>query len=126
MKKASSTNFENNQTLQAECGLTFAMIMLAGRWKVNILWNIKAGVNRYGMLKAAIPGISEKMLTERLKEMEQDGLIIRKDFKTVPPHVEYYFTDDAKELYPILDDLCIWGARVFPRLNRLGRAGRCP
>lgn len=119
MKKISSTNFENNQTLQAECGLTFAMIMLAGRWKVNILWNIKAGANRYGMLKSAIPGISEKMLTERLREMEEEGLIIRKDFKTVPPHVEYYFTEEAKELYPILDDLCAWGAKVFPKLNRL-------
>lgn len=119
MKKTNSTNFENNQALQAECGLTFAMIMLAGRWKVNILWNIKAGANRYGMLKAAIPGISEKMLTERLKEMEQDGLLIRKDFKTVPPHVEYSFTPEAKDLYPILDDLCDWGAKVFPKMNRL-------
>jgi len=122
MKKTSSTNFENNQALQAECGLTFAMIMLSGRWKVNILWNIKAGLNRYGMLRSAIPGISEKMLTERLREMEQEGLIIRKDFKTVPPHVEYYFTDEAKALYPILDDLCAWGAKVFPKLNRIKAA----
>jgi DNA-binding HxlR family transcriptional regulator len=124
MKKTNSTNFENNQALQAECGLTFAMIMLAGRWKVNILWNIKAGANRYGMLKAAIPGISEKMLTERLKEMEQDGLLIRKDFKTVPPHVEYSFTPEAKDLYPILDDLCDWGAKVFPKMNRLQSKNR--
>lgn len=120
MKKNSSTNFENKQDLQISCGLTFAMIMLQGRWKVNILYKIKEGANRYGLLKAAIPGISEKMLTERLREMEQEGLIIRKDFQTVPPHVEYYFTEEAKALSPILDDLCNWGETVLPKLNKTG------
>lgn len=118
MRKTSSTNFKNNQALQITCGLTFAMIMLSGRWKVNILCKIKAGANRYGLLKSAIPGMSEKMLTERLKEMEQEGLINRKDFKTVPPHVEYYLTEEAKELSPILDELSTWGSKTFLKLNK--------
>ena len=121
MKKTSSTNFKNSQDLQVSCGLTFAMIMLSGRWKVNILFKIKEGANRYGLLRTAIPGISEKMLTERLKEMEQEGLIVRKDFKTVPLHIEYYLSEETKELAPILDDLCLWGERVFPKMNKLGK-----
>jgi DNA-binding HxlR family transcriptional regulator len=97
------------------------MIMLSGRWKVNILFKIKEGTNRYGLLRTAIPGISEKMLTERLKEMEQEGLIVRKDFKTVPLHIEYYLSEETKALAPILDDLCLWGESVFPKMSKLGK-----
>lgn len=119
MRKVNSTNYENQKALEASCGLTFAMILLSGRWKVNILWNINNGVNRYGMLKNGIPGISEKMLTQRLRDMESEGLIVRKDFKKVPPHVEYYLTEAGKQLTPILDELCNWGSKVRPLMLKL-------
>lgn len=109
MIKTSSTNFANKKELQTMCGLTFAMIMLQGRWKINILWSIKAGAHRYNMIKNSISGISEKMLTQRLREMEQEGLIVRNDFQTVPPRVEYYFTKKTELLSPILDNLRDWG-----------------
>ena len=114
MRKINSTNYENQKKLEESCGLTFAMILLSGRWKVNILWNINNGINRYGILKKGIPGISEKMLTQRLRDMEGEGLIIRKDFKELPPHVEYYLTEAGKKLTPILDELCSWGTKVRP------------
>ncbi|PHS63381.1 MAG: transcriptional regulator [Flavobacterium sp.] len=119
MRKANSTNYENQKKLEESCGLTYAMILLSGRWKVNILWNINNGINRYGRLKNGIPGISEKMLTQRLRDMENEGLIIRKDFNKVPPHVEYYLTESSKQLTPILDKLCNWGSQVRPMLMEL-------
>jgi len=121
MRKTNSTNYENQKKLEESCGLTYAMILLSGRWKVNILWNINNGINRYGMLKNGIPGISEKMLTQRLRNMENEGLIIRKDFNKVPPHVEYYLTEASKQLTPILDELCNWGSQVRPMLVELDK-----
>jgi DNA-binding HxlR family transcriptional regulator len=119
MRKTNSANYENQKMLEASCGLTFAMILLSGRWKVNILWNINNGINRYGMLKNGIPGISEKMLTQRLRDMESEGLIVREDFKKVPPHVEYYLTEAGQQLTPILDELCNWGSKVRPMMVKL-------
>ncbi len=112
MRKENSTNHLNEQALAAHCGVTFAMTLLTGRWKINILWMLKNGVNRYGLLKNKIAGISEKMLTERLKELENEGLIIRKDFQTIPPHVEYELSEAGRLLAPILDKLSDWGDEV--------------
>jgi DNA-binding HxlR family transcriptional regulator len=112
MRKINSTNHINEKILAAHCGVTFAMTLLSGRWKINILWMLKNGVNRYGLLKSQIAGISEKMLTERLKELELEGLIIRNDFKTVPPHVEYTLSEAGQLLSPILEKLSDWGDDV--------------
>ncbi|WP_025664201.1 winged helix-turn-helix transcriptional regulator [Aquimarina megaterium] len=112
MRKETSTNFENQKILEMSCGLSYAVELITGRWKVNILWNLNRGVNRYGQLKKSIPGISEKMLTQRLRDMETDGLIIRKDFKTIPPHVEYYLSEAGNQLVPVLNMLCKWGSKV--------------
>lgn len=112
MRKENSTNHLNEQALAAHCGVTFAMTLLTGRWKINILWMLKNGVNRYGKLKNQIAGISEKMLTERLKELEQEGLVIRRDFQTIPPHVEYELSEAGRLLAPILEELSDWGDEV--------------
>ncbi|MEH6537715.1 MAG: helix-turn-helix domain-containing protein [Psychroserpens sp.] len=121
MIKANSTNFENQQILEMSCGLSYAVELLKGRWKVNIIWNLLHEVNRYGLIKRSIPGISEKMLTQRLKDLEQDGLIIRKDFKTIPPHVEYYLSESGKALVPVLHKLCEWGTAVRPKTSLVVR-----
>ncbi len=112
MRKLNSTNFENQKILEMSCGLTYAVELINGRWKVNILWNLNNGVNRYGLLKKSIPGISEKMLTQRLRDLEREGLILRKDFKTIPPHVEYSLSDAGLELIPALKLLCKWGTKI--------------
>lgn len=121
MRKTNSTNFENQKALEMSCGLTYAVELLTGRWKVNILWNLNQGINRYGRLRKNIPGISEKMLTQRLRDLENDALIIRKDFKTIPPHVEYYLSEAGEELVPVLRQLCNWGSQVrtITRLNEV-------
>lgn len=112
MRKSNSTNFENQKILEMSCGLSYAVELLNGRWKVNILWNLIQGVNRYGLLNKSIPGISEKMLTQRLRDLESQGLIVRQDFKTIPPHVEYYLSESGKTLIPVLNQLCKWGTQV--------------
>lgn len=116
MRKINSTNYANEKALALHCGLTFAMSQLSGRWTINILWMLLKGVNRYGLLKNKIAGISEKMLTERLKELEQKGLIVRKDFKTIPPHVEYELSEAGLLLSPILEKLSDWGDTVRPMI----------
>lgn len=119
MRKMNSTNFENQQILEMSCGLSYAVELITGRWKVNILWYLTKEVNRYGQLKKNIEGISEKMLTQRLRDLEHDGLITRTDFQTVPPHVEYHLTKAGELLLPVLHGLCQWGNEVkgFTRLN---------
>ena len=117
MRKSNSTNYLNEKALAAHCGVTFAMTLLSGRWKINILWMLKNGVNRYGLMKNKIAGISEKMLTQRLKELEDEGLIVRTDFKTIPLRVEYSLTEAGQLLAPILEQLSDWGDKVQPIMN---------
>ena len=117
MRKSTSTNYLNEKVLATHCGVTFAMTLLTGRWKINVLWMLKNGVNRYGLMKSKIAGISEKMLTQRLKELEDEGLIIRNDFKTIPPRVEYSLTEAGLLLAPILEQLSDWGDTIRPILK---------
>ena len=114
MRKTNSTNYENQKLLEDSCGLSYAMDLLKGRWTTNVLWAIKLGANRYGLLKNKIPGISEKMLTQRLRDLEAMELIIRKDFKKIPPHVEYSLSAAGKAFTPILQKLYDWGDKVRP------------
>ena len=118
MRKLQSTNYKHQNALAADCGLTYAMLLLSGRWKINILWMIKNGVNRYVLLKSKIAGISEKMLTERLKELESLGLIHRFDFQTIPPHVEYSLSEAGLLLSPILETLTEWGNQIRPIIDK--------
>lgn len=114
MRKMSSTNYENQKIHEDRCGLTYAMALLKGRWRINVLWAIHNGVNRYGLIRKRIPGISEKMLTQCLRELAGIGLIVRKDFKKIPPHVEYSLTKAGEELTPVLAELSNWGDDVRP------------
>lgn len=114
MRKSNSTNSENEKRLEDTCGLTYAMILMKGRWTINVLWRIHNGANRYGLIKKEIEGISEKMLTQRLRDLEEMGLIIRKDFKKVPPHVEYYLSEAGEAFVPVIIALCEWGDKVRP------------
>lgn len=66
MLKVTSTNYNNKKWLERSCGLSFAFELLTGRWKMNVVWKINEGIDRYSQLKLSIPGISEKVLYERL------------------------------------------------------------
>jgi len=96
---------------KAYCPVDYAFQRIGGKYKGRILWYLKDGVKRYGELKRLVEGVSPKMLTQALKEMEDDGLITRKVFLEVPPRVEYALTESGSDLIPSVDQLRIWGQK---------------
>ena len=108
--KESSTNNKNRKFLTT-CNMTYAVQMIGGRWKILIVSTLGKAPKRYGELKKAIPGITERMLTLQLREMEEDGILKRTVFPEVPPRVEYELTTSARELLPICNYLHEWGTR---------------
>lgn len=109
MRKLTSTSFQNERILNKTCPLQFVMGLLDGKWKIVILYYVNVELNRFSLLKNRIENITDKMLSQQLRELEADGLLTRKIFPEIPPKVEYYLTDNARTLLPILDQLYEWG-----------------
>ena len=99
------------------CGLEAALDVVGGKWKVLILWALRVDAQRFGELHRTVAGISEKMLIQHLKEMQADGIVTRKDFREVPPRVEYALTPFGKSLYAALAPLCEWGRLHMNRIE---------
>ena len=78
---------------------------------IIMFWLVEYEVLRYGELKRCIGQISDKILNNQLKELEKDGIIIRKEYPQIPPKVEYSLSDRGKSLMEVLDQLCIWGEK---------------
>ena len=83
--------------------------IIGGKWKGMVLWVLKNGVKRNGELKRLIPDISQKMLTQQLRELEDAGIVERIVYPVIPPKVEYQLTPDGEKLIPILEELHDWG-----------------
>jgi len=96
---------------RAHCAVDYAFQRIGGKYKGRILWILREGILRYGELKRAVVGITPKMLTQTLKELEADGLIGRKVYLEVPPRVEYSLTDTGKELIPFISLMRTWGEK---------------
>lgn len=97
------------------------MDVVSGKWKSLILWELNNyGVRRFGELKKGLPGVSEKMLVQHLREMEEDELVHREVYREVPPRVEYSLTMHGKSLNAALSSL---GDRGTERQQRLRRSG---
>ncbi len=92
-----------------QCHVDVTLRILGGKWKPIILWYLMAGTYRFSELEKNIPGITQKMLTQQLREMEADKLLSRKVYPEVPPKVEYSITDHGKSLRPILSAMGKWG-----------------
>lgn len=90
------------------CSLILANDLLGGKWKQRILWHIINGDNRFSLLKKGIPDITNKMLITELRELENSGLIIRKDYGQFPLKVEYSLAENYNNLIPILNSLCMF------------------
>jgi DNA-binding HxlR family transcriptional regulator len=104
------------------CGIDAAMDVVSGKWKSLILWELdNYGTRRFGELKRGLVGVSEKMLIQHLREMEEDGLIHREVYRQVPPKVEYSLTEHGHTLNEALRPLGAWGTK---RLKRLEVAAR--
>jgi DNA-binding HxlR family transcriptional regulator len=92
------------------CPVETSMEVLGGKWKPRILWKLtRDGTLRYAQIKRDLGGITPKMLTQQLRELERDGLVVRKVYPEVPPRVEYSLSDFGKTLRPVLHTLAAWG-----------------
>ncbi|MFC3058587.1 winged helix-turn-helix transcriptional regulator [Paenirhodobacter populi] len=93
-------------------GVESALKLLEGRWKLVILFHLFGGnILRFSDLERAIPGVSQKMLIQQLRQMERDGIVVRIVHHQVPPKVEYGLTDWGQALCPALDALLSWAAQ---------------
>jgi DNA-binding HxlR family transcriptional regulator len=99
---------ENNLDY-ADCPVTEILALIGGRWKLIILHVLSKHTRRFGEINVRIPSISRKVLTEQLRELEADGLISRKQYKELPPRVEYALTDYGESLCPLLTYIAAWG-----------------
>ncbi len=93
------------------CAMTRAMATLGSKWKPIIIHTINTRKLRFGQLNALIPLITRKVLTEQLKELEEDGILFRESFSELPPRVEYSLTEKGLALLPVLESVCEWNAR---------------
>ncbi|GAA1863431.1 helix-turn-helix domain-containing protein [Myceligenerans crystallogenes] len=98
------------------CGIDAALDVVSGKWKGLVLWELHThGVLRFAQLRRALPGVSEKMLTQHLREMEADGLVHREVYAEVPPRVEYSLTEAGASLNKALAPLGAWGRERLRR-----------
>lgn len=110
MRKNSFTNTLNEKKIKATCGMGYALSLIGGRWKSNILWSLmEKGTMRYSQLRKQIPDISERMLVAQLRELEKDMLVKRTVYPEVPPRVEYALTDLGNSMRSMLEGISDWG-----------------
>lgn len=95
--------------MNAVCGLDVALRYIGGKWKPILLFHLQFSPRRFGELKRLVEGISEKVLIQQLKDLTEDGILVRHDFKEVPPKVEYSITEFGRTLAQALQPLCEWG-----------------
>jgi DNA-binding HxlR family transcriptional regulator len=92
------------------CEKELTLSVIGGKWKMLVLWHLgKGGTKRFGELKSLIPGITQRMLVNQLRELEEDQIVHREVYPVVPPKVEYSLTEQGKSLMPILDSMYEWG-----------------
>ena len=100
------------------CPVEATLDVIGGKLKVVILFHLThEGTHRFAELRRKIPGVSERMLTQQLRELETDGIVHREIYPEVPPKVEYSLTDYGKTLRPITEVMCEWGRRHAKRIT---------
>ncbi len=109
--------------VERHCPIETVLSLIGGKYKSLILWFLINGEQRYSDLQRFIPCSTPKVLTQHLRELENDGLISRKVFPTVPPHVEYSLTELGLSIVPVLYALYDWGITY---MDERGIEMRCP
>jgi DNA-binding HxlR family transcriptional regulator len=101
------------------CGLSAALAVVGGKWKPLIIYFLLQETRRYGALKRAVAEVSDKMLIQQLKELADDGIVIRNDYGEIPPRVEYSLTPFGVSLAQALAMLCAWGEQHAERVGKI-------
>ena len=104
------------------CGMEAALHLIAGKWKLLILYHLADGPQRFGALRRTVGEVSEKIMSEQLKALAIDGLVRRIDFGTVPPHVEYELTEFGRGFCESFATVCDWGSRNMDRVTAIAAA----
>jgi len=102
------------------CPIDTTLDVIGGKWKLRILYHLSESVLRFGELQKKMPGITQKMLTQQLRELEQDGMIVRKVYAEVPPKVEYSVSDYGRTIQPALETMASWGTEHIKRQGPCG------
>ena len=106
----------NAKTLPA-CPVETTLTLISDKWKVLIIRDLLSGTRRFGELKRSVGGVSQKVLTSQLRQMEESGLLTRTVYPEVPPRVEYTLTELGQSLRPVLDALWNWGNNYKEKMS---------
>lgn len=110
-----------NQTFQ--CPVEATISLIGGKYKAIILWHLIDKTLRFGELRSLVTSATPKMLTQQLRELEEDGLINRYVYAVVPPKVEYSLTEFGRSIIPLLDAMCSWGTGYLANSDK---TNKCP
>jgi DNA-binding HxlR family transcriptional regulator len=119
IKKALSGNgtFPGRRNSVSGCPLTAALAAIGGKWKLIIVYWLAESPKHFAALRRAMPGISQKVLTQQLRELVNDGIARRQPKGAIPAPVEYSLTDYGRSLMPLVEDIRLWGRTHLERLN---------
>ena len=106
------------------CALDVTMELVGGKWKTIVLWYLRTDKKRFSELRKLIPGITEKMLSMQLRQLEKDGFISRTVHAEVPPRVEYALTAHGKTLLPLLEEIAKWGRLMGKKFGTVEKVER--
>ena len=119
IKKALSGNHRPNARPNpvSGCPLTAALAAVGGKWKLIIVYWLAEGPKHFAALRRVMPGISQKVLTEQLRELGGDGIVKRQPKGSIPSPVEYSLTDYGQSVLPLVEDVRLWGRAHLERLT---------
>ena len=112
-------------TMNSNCPVGVTIRLIGGKYKALILWHLTGRTLRFGELRDLVPEATPKMLTQQLRELEQDGLVSRVVYPVVPPKVEYSLTTLGETLHPILEAMYGWGAEYMAREGETPHCSMC-
>ncbi|MBI5670609.1 MAG: helix-turn-helix transcriptional regulator [Chloroflexi bacterium] len=103
---------------EGKCPVEVTLDIIGGKWKPLIIYHLLDGTKRFGQLQRRLPGVTRRMLTQHLRELEAAGIIHREVYKEVPPKVEYSLTEIGRTLTPVLDTMVEWGTRYLEKTEK--------
>ena len=109
------TASKSHESVNQNCPVSATIRLIGGKYKALLLWHLTGQTLRFNQLHRLVPEATPKMLTQQLRELEEDGLILRTVYPVVPPHVDYSLTPLGESLFPILEAMYKWGSALMKK-----------